>query len=175
MLVPEETPLYKYPPLFAPFDSLLSPYISHSSRLYLARRAASHIQQHVSNHHPSPIPNPRRVTDGILRIGFISFDINNHPTSHLLEAVFIEIQASLGLGANSKSVFSQVQLYVYAYGRDDNSTYRKHLEEVCVYKYILYTVFAIYYTSRWLISSWIWHIWIIKKVLLRFNQMELMC
>ena len=138
MLVPEGSALQVHPPLLAPFDALLCPYVTHASRLYLARRASAHIQQHITPAPGSLSPTPApgfRTADGVLRIGFISYDINNHPTAHLLEAVFLEVRAALGGsggGSGGGGVFGQVQLYVYAYGRDDNSTYRRRLVEVCM-------------------------------------------
>ena len=91
----------------------------------------------------------------MINIGFLSYDFNSHPTAHLVEAIFYEISkykcihtggctiyssedasdSSAGTGTGSGSqrqhVFDDVRLYIYSYGKDDNSTYRRNLQEVC--------------------------------------------
>ena len=115
-----------------------------------------------------------------MRLGFLSYDFNDHPTAHLLEAIFETVatytSAATGCGnlylpTNSDStcntdncsttispncssttnsycnsnisnnsgissrslrgtVFDDVELVVFSYGKDDGSVYRKQLKKV---------------------------------------------
>ena len=85
---------------------------------------------------------------GKIKIGFMSYDFNGHPTAHLVEAIFVEISnyvqqsgrksstaAPVVLGSSptvnrKHHVFDDIELYVYSYGKDDNSTYRNNLIQV---------------------------------------------
>lgn len=55
-----------------------------------------------------------------LKLGFISFDFNDHPTAHLVEAIFASVQKDPALS-------TRVQLGTYSYGRDDGSIYRREI------------------------------------------------
>ena len=50
-----------------------------------------------------------------LRLGYICYDFNDHPTAHLVEGLFHHHNRSRVIAA------------AYNYGRDDNSTYRRHI------------------------------------------------
>lgn len=77
-----------------------------------------------------------------LRLGFISYDFNDHPTAHLIEAVFQIIvtaqQRTHSQAANSvissgesvHSIFDSVELVIFSYGRDDGSQFRQRLEAI---------------------------------------------
>uniref|UniRef100_A0A6U2S0D6 protein O-GlcNAc transferase n=1 Tax=Leptocylindrus danicus TaxID=163516 RepID=A0A6U2S0D6_9STRA len=52
-----------------------------------------------------------------LRLGFISYDFNNHPTSHLSEGLFV--------WHNRSNIFSSIEMAAYSYGKNDDSLYRK--------------------------------------------------
>lgn len=165
-------------PTLTPFDSLLLPYITAEERLQLAVATSETITANViaphqhenkysqlklslqqQDHLELPVSPPK------IKIGFLSYDFNSHPTAHLVEAIFVEISkckvkgasiakaecllntvASLGsdhkpndINATDSSsdrvnfgrrVFADVVLYIYSYGKDDNSTYRRSLQKV---------------------------------------------
>ena len=77
-----------------------------------------------------------------LRLGFISYDFNDHPTAHLVEAIFDVVRRRMGetVGRDlhdtttqhqplpRQQVFRSSHLTVYSYGHNDNSSYRTRLE-----------------------------------------------
>jgi hypothetical protein len=73
-----------------------------------------------------------------LRLGFMSFDFNDHPTAHLIEAVFQIITAAQRATTTADernssatgSLFHGVELIVFSYGRNDGSRYRRNLEHL---------------------------------------------
>jgi len=133
-------------PTLTPFDSLLLPYISAADRLLLAVKTSKMITSNVMK--PYTHGNKysilktavqRGETKPIIRIGFLSYDFNSHPTAHLVEAIFVEINRCKGGSIKGKAngicmskqrVFDDVELFIYSYGKDDNSTYRRNLENV---------------------------------------------
>lgn len=103
-----------------PFTSLLLP-LSLQTRLQIAQAINSFYNTSSTGTHDmqAGIHTENPTT---LRIGFISFDFNNHPTAHLVEAIF-NATAEQRRGASGRMLFSQVQLIIYSYGKQDNSTY----------------------------------------------------
>ena len=92
-----------------------------------------------------------------LRLGFMSYDFNDHPTSHLVEAIFDKVvkyrqrnnrqhfqRTTSYIGSHNdstsnkplydtyyqQSMYNQVELIIYSFGRHDNSTYRSRLEQL---------------------------------------------
>jgi predicted O-linked N-acetylglucosamine transferase (SPINDLY family) len=64
------------------------------------------------------------VSGRTLRVGFISCDFNDHPTAHLVEAIF-------SVFAKMRAVHDHhFKLIVFSYGKDDNSIYRYNLQKV---------------------------------------------
>ena len=57
-----------------------------------------------------------------LRLGFLSYDFNDHPTAHLSEGLFFWNNLSMTASVSS------VEFAAYNYGKNDNSTYRKNIE-----------------------------------------------
>ena len=47
-----------------------------------------------------------------LRVGYLCYDFNNHPTAHMVEGLFHH---------------HKYPVYAYSYGKDDNSTYRHNI------------------------------------------------
>ena len=129
-------------PVLTPFDSLLLPYINQRDRLHLAAKTSEAISANVINHYNEDalVPFPTEYfplkSRRKLKIGFISHDFNAHPTAHLVEAIFVEINRYTNSidqrnhSSDHAHVFFDVNLYIYSYGKDDNSTYRKSLEAV---------------------------------------------
>lgn len=103
-----------------PFTSLLLP-LTLQTRLQIAQAINSfyNITSTVSHYMQPAI---RADNPHTLRIGFISFDFNNHPTAHLIEAIFNATTEQRRRG-NGRMLFTQVQLIIYSYGKQDNSTY----------------------------------------------------
>lgn len=63
--------------------------------------------------HKPPFKYPtRRTSDGRLRIGYVSSDFGNHPTSHLMQSI---------PGLHDRS---RVELFCYALSPDDGTTFR---------------------------------------------------
>ena len=60
-----------------------------------------------------------------LRIGFLSFDFNDHPTAHMVEGIFSVLRENKAAAKEDS-----VELIIYNYGKDDNSSYRNRLVEV---------------------------------------------
>jgi predicted O-linked N-acetylglucosamine transferase (SPINDLY family) len=65
-----------------------------------------------------------KTTDS-LRIGFLSFDINDHPTSHLIEGIFKVIENKR---KNKDKLFENLYTVIFSYGKNDDSDYRKILQ-----------------------------------------------
>lgn len=65
-----------------------------------------------------------------LTVGFISHDISDHPTSHLVEGIF-SVFASKKEEMRAKR--SKMRLVVFSYGHDDGSVYRRSLENVLLF------------------------------------------
>lgn len=143
-----------------PFDLLLLP-VHHSFKLALSASHSSHIRAagtpssssfSSSLSSSSSSSSSRRQR---LRYGFISYDINNHPTAHLLEAIFRIIRDKrktktetvndsdtfprdndsheLMRKKDDDDVFRDVELIIFSYGFDDKSVYRRRLQQVTIY------------------------------------------
>lgn len=69
-------------------------------------------------------------TTATMRLGFLSFDFNDHPTSQLLEGFFAVVQNYSASCSSTPNLFCDVQLYAYNYGKNDNSSYRRRLVEL---------------------------------------------
>jgi predicted O-linked N-acetylglucosamine transferase (SPINDLY family) len=66
-----------------------------------------------------------------LRIGFISYDFNDHPTAHLIEGIFKIIQEKRSLREKNVSegnIFDSIYTVIFSYGKDDGSVYRSILQ-----------------------------------------------
>ena len=64
-----------------------------------------------------------------IKIGFLSYDFNDHPTSHLIEGIFNIISTQKSTNNNQiNSLFHNFETYIYNYGLNDNSSYRQQLE-----------------------------------------------
>ena len=103
---------------------------------------ASDVESH------SPVSPPLHCTRK-LRLGFISFDFTDHPTAHLIEAVFHIVRTYQGCGNDGSSCNSDnsidtesnsvntathsmlnVELIIFSYGKDDESQYRARLQHL---------------------------------------------
>lgn len=75
-------------PSVHPHHSMLYP-LTHSQRKGIAARHASLCLEKVNVLHKSEYAHPRDLskTNGRLRIGYVSYDFGNHPTSHLMQSI----------------------------------------------------------------------------------------
>ena len=143
-----------------PFDTLmmpLSPFIrleiataTSLSYLYQPYKSKSkdkeHSPEHSSEHssgHPSEYSTEHslgystehsleyRKREGVLRLGFISYDFTDHPTAHLIEAIFLIIAAAAqkgcninnyDIGSNNSSNSSSNSIYVDVANQQHNRT-----------------------------------------------------
>ena len=70
-----------------------------------------------------------------LKIGFLSYDFNDHPTAHLVEAIFDiandrRRQSNNCNDDNNRSIYCNAELIIFNYGFHDNSSYRLKLESL---------------------------------------------
>ena len=74
-------------PSVHPHHSMLYP-LSHEFRKQIANRHAQLCLEKVSVLHKSPYKFSMNLsTDGRIRIGYVSSDFGNHPTSHLMQSI----------------------------------------------------------------------------------------
>ncbi|GMH99028.1 hypothetical protein TrVE_jg9158 [Triparma verrucosa] len=97
-----------------PFDTLGLPV----SPRFRREIAVSHAGE-LSRFSSSVAPPEHKIADGRLKIGYICYDFNNHPTSHLAEGLF--------MWHNFTNI---VDVDAYSYGKDDNSTYRRNIVDL---------------------------------------------
>jgi hypothetical protein len=127
-----------------PFDVLMQP-VHHSFKLALSASHSLHIHPAAIAQHSS-VPSYGRK----LRLGFMSYDICDHPTAHMLEAVFALIAHAKDPGEDrsmmtektyqalhryqpgDSRLFNGVELVLFTFGNNDNSTIRDRLIKVHV-------------------------------------------
>ncbi|VVC87765.1 unnamed protein product [Leptidea sinapis] len=100
-------------PSVHPHHSMLYP-LTHEFRKAIAARHANLCLEKVQVLHKPPYKFPREL-QGRLRIGYVSSDFGNHPTSHLMQSV-------PGLHDRSK-----VEVFCYALSTDDGTTFRSKI------------------------------------------------
>lgn len=106
-----------------PFDTLLF-HVSLSDKLSIAR-AAAFTHEYAAQSYKFDLEQSETHSDA-LKIGMISYDFNDHPTTRLIEGIFRIVR---NFQLNSPNyMFKSVLLFVYSYGKDDNSSYRVTLE-----------------------------------------------
>ncbi len=82
----------------------------------VAKMRASGLLKGALSHRPQSV-TPKSGTTPKVRIGFLSNDFRDHPVGHLVSALF-SVQKS-----------SEIETYAYSTGKDDNSAYRRRVEE----------------------------------------------
>lgn len=100
-------------PSVHPHHSMLYP-LSHDFRKAIAARHANLCLEKVQVLHKLPYKFPRDL-QGRLRIGYVSSDFGNHPTSHLMQSV---------PGLHDRST---VEVFCYALSPDDGTTFRSKI------------------------------------------------
>ncbi|XP_053971176.1 UDP-N-acetylglucosamine--peptide N-acetylglucosaminyltransferase 110 kDa subunit isoform X1 [Hylaeus volcanicus] len=97
-------------PSVHPHHSMLYP-LSHEFRKAIAARHANLCIEKIHVLHKQPYKYPREV-GARLRIGYVSSDFGNHPTSHLMQSI---------PGLHERQ---SVEIYCYALSSDDGTTFR---------------------------------------------------
>merc|ERR1712038_1877009 len=103
-------------PSVHPHHSMLYP-LSHEFRKAIANRHAQLCLEKISVLHKPPYKffNHLNNSGGRLRIGYVSSDFGNHPTSHLMQSI-------PGLHDRSK-----VEIFCYSLAADDSTTFRQKI------------------------------------------------
>ncbi|RUS69693.1 hypothetical protein EGW08_022546 [Elysia chlorotica] len=103
-------------PSVHPHHSMLYP-LTHSMRKAIAARHASLCLEKINVlHKPAYQHQKERLsTGGRLRIGYVSSDFGNHPTSHLMQSI---------PGHHDKS---RVEIFCYSLSPDDGTTFRQKI------------------------------------------------
>lgn len=102
-----------------PFDTLLTE-MSLSNKLVVATEASRLLYKPISINTATLMKCNSEF--GHLKIGMISCDFKDHPTSHLIEGIFLffkEMQLLLN---------TRISIIVYSYGNNDQSFYRDFIE-----------------------------------------------
>lgn len=100
-------------PSVHPHHSMLYP-LSHEFRKAIAARHANLCLEKIHVLHKQPYKFSNQLK-GRLRIGYVSSDFGNHPTSHLMQSV-------PGLHDRNK-----VEVFCYALSQDDGTTFRSKI------------------------------------------------
>lgn len=98
-------------PSVHPHHSMLYP-LSHDFRKAIAARHANLCIEKIHVLHKAPYKFQRELNTPRLRIGYVSSDFGNHPTSHLMQSI---------PGLHDKS---RVEIFCYALSPDDGTTFR---------------------------------------------------
>ncbi|BET00326.1 Tetratricopeptide repeat [Nesidiocoris tenuis] len=102
-------------PSVHPHHSMLYP-LSHEFRKAIAARHANLCLEKIHVLHRPPYKHPKELV-GRLKIGYVSSDFGNHPTSHLMQSV---------PGLHNKR---NVDVYCYALSADDGTTFRAKISK----------------------------------------------
>ncbi|KAG4073775.1 hypothetical protein HA402_000999 [Bradysia odoriphaga] len=100
-------------PSVHPHHSMLYP-LSHDFRKAIAARHANLCLEKIHVLHKPPYKFPRDF-NGRLKIGYVSSDFGNHPTSHLMQSV---------PGMHDRQ---RVEIFCYALSADDGTTFRSKI------------------------------------------------
>ncbi|XP_024084050.1 UDP-N-acetylglucosamine--peptide N-acetylglucosaminyltransferase 110 kDa subunit isoform X2 [Cimex lectularius] len=100
-------------PSVHPHHSMLYP-LSHEFRKGIAARHANLCLEKIHALHKPPYKHPKELY-GRLRIGYVSSDFGNHPTSHLMQSI---------PGLHNRQ---SVEVFCYALSADDGTTFRSKI------------------------------------------------
>ncbi|XP_032219900.1 UDP-N-acetylglucosamine--peptide N-acetylglucosaminyltransferase 110 kDa subunit isoform X2 [Nematostella vectensis] len=103
-------------PSVHPHHSMLYP-LTHEFRRAIANRHGNLCVEKVALLHKAPFVYPKdlHLSGGRLRIGYVSSDFGNHPTSHLMQSI---------PGFHDRT---RVEVFCYALTADDNTSFRKKI------------------------------------------------
>ncbi len=100
------------------FRALSRP-LSEAQNLAIARSWANYTERQVDPLRSSAAFSFFRGRRDRLRIGYLSCDFFHHPTAHLIQGLF---------GLHDRDGF---EVFVYSYGKDDGSSYRRRIAAEC--------------------------------------------
>ncbi|KAF8763734.1 UDP-N-acetylglucosamine--peptide like protein [Argiope bruennichi] len=103
-------------PSVHPHHSMLYP-LSHEFRKAIAARHANLCLEKIQVLHKPPYQHPKELKTKILKIGYVSSDFGNHPTSHLMQSV---------PGMHNRD---KVEIFCYALSPDDGTTFRSKIAQ----------------------------------------------
>lgn len=98
-------------PSVHPHHSMLYP-LSHEFRKAIAARHANLCLEKIHVLHKPPYKHPKELPGTRLRIGYVSSDFGNHPTSHLMQSI---------PGMHNRE---KVEIFCYSLSPDDGTTFR---------------------------------------------------
>ncbi|XP_021953749.1 UDP-N-acetylglucosamine--peptide N-acetylglucosaminyltransferase 110 kDa subunit isoform X2 [Folsomia candida] len=101
-------------PSVHPHHSMLYP-LTHEQRKLIAGKHALMCADKVTVLHKLPYPYPVNLGRARLRIGYVSSDFGNHPTSHLMQSI---------PGFHNRD---NVEIFCYALSPDDATTFRANI------------------------------------------------
>lgn len=101
-------------PSVHPHHSMLYP-LTHDYRKAIAARHANLCLEKINVLHKAPYKFMRELGGTRLRIGYVSSDFGNHPTSHLMQSI---------PGLHERSM---VEIFCYALSADDGTTFRSKI------------------------------------------------
>jgi len=101
-------------PSVHPHHSMLYP-LTHDFRKAIAARHGALCIDKINVYHKQPFTYPKNLdkSEGKLRIGYVSSDFGNHPTSHLMQSI---------PGVHNRN---NVEVFCYALSPDDGTNFRK--------------------------------------------------
>lgn len=105
-------------PSVHPHHSMLYP-LSHAQRRAIAAKHASLCSEKIQVLHKRPYDFSHLKRSSVLRIGYLSSDFGNHPTSHLMQSI---------PGVHDRS---RVRVFCYALSPDDGTTFRSKIATEC--------------------------------------------
>ena len=113
--------------------------LTHAQRMAIAAKHAQLCIEKVQVLHKFPYNYPARADVKIgktrLRIGYVSSDFGNHPTSHLMQSI---------PGMHDRS---RVEVFCYALSSNDGTNFRQKLIDESEHFTDLSTVFFKFYSS----------------------------
>ncbi|XP_055340855.1 UDP-N-acetylglucosamine--peptide N-acetylglucosaminyltransferase 110 kDa subunit-like isoform X2 [Paramacrobiotus metropolitanus] len=101
-------------PSVHPHHSMLYP-LTHDARRAIASKHAQLCVDKVNMNRVPTFQYPRGLIGGRLRVGYVSSDFGNHPTSHLMQSI---------PGMHDKN---RVEIFCYALSPDDQTTFRSKI------------------------------------------------
>ncbi|KAK4337373.1 hypothetical protein RND71_043330 [Anisodus tanguticus] len=107
-------------PSVHPHHSMLYP-LTHEQRKAISARHAALCIEKIQMLHKQPYDFSHLKYTKVLKIGYVSSDFGNHPTSHLMQSV-------PGMHDRSK-----VEIYCYALSQDDGTKFRSKIMSECDY------------------------------------------
>ena len=106
-------------PALLPFDTLLV------DMPPAARRRHAEMTSRALEHYGDLLPPPAPPTpNGSLRVAFMCYDFNDHPTAHLVEGLFRWHRRFREAFTSTRGVRSLEAVAALGYGKDDHSDYR---------------------------------------------------